>query len=247
MYNVSFMSNDIPETLFDKLTGYRVPQAAAELIRSTDIVFLVGVAGAGKDTIINELLKSGDYHYIVSHTTRAPRHNHGVLERDGFEYHFIDRAEAERMLDAEEFIEAKLVHGNIYGTSVAEIQTAKDKSEIAISEIEVQGIAEYRSVSDTVLPIFLLPPSYDIWQQRLTKRYGDAIDTDDLRKRLLTAQDELQEALSKDYYEFVVNDDLNIAISIVDQIAHGNLSPEKNEQAKAIAKQLLSDLSQNLA
>lgn len=235
------------QNLVDKLNNYQVPQKAVELIESTSIVFLVGVAGAGKDTVIGELLKTGDYHYIISHTTRAPRYNHGILEVNNVDYHFIDLARAEEMLDNQEFIEAKLVHGNVYGTSINEIQAAKDKSEIAISEIEVQGIAEYRSVADTVLPIFLLPPDYDTWQERLTKRYGGEVDQDELQKRLETAKAELREALSKDYFEYVVNSDLSTTIAIVNEIAHGNLSPEKNEQAKHVAQELLNRLEQDQA
>ena len=70
------MSQEVRQSLKDKLENYKVPQTAIDLIRSTDIVFLVGVTAAGKDTVISELLKSGDYHYIVSHTTRAPRYTH---------------------------------------------------------------------------------------------------------------------------------------------------------------------------
>lgn len=240
------MNTDISSQFITKLRNYQVPTSAVDLIKSTQIVFLVGVAGAGKDTIIGELLKSGQYHYIVSHTTRQPRYNHGILERDGYEYHFIDLAQAEQMIDNGEFIEAKQVHGNVYGTSVAEIQAAKDKSEIAISEIEVQGIAEYRAVSDTVLPIFLLPPNFDTWQERLVKRYGGDVDPEDLRKRLITAKDEFKEALDKDYYEFVINQDLNKTIGIVNDIAHGNVSPEKNEQARIVAQEMLDRLNAEL-
>ena len=237
------MSQEVRQSLKDKLENYKVPHTAIDLIRSTDIVFLVGVTAAGKDTVISELLKSGDYHYIVSHTTRAPRYNHGILEQDGLDYHFITPDNAETMLDNQEFIEAKWVHGNIYGTSIAEIQTAKDKSEIAISEIEVQGIAEYRSVSDTVLPIFLLPPNFATWQERLLKRYGGDADPAELRKRMETAKSELREALDREYYEFVVNEDLSTTIKIVDEIAHGNLSQKKNEEAKKIAQALLDELN----
>jgi guanylate kinase len=233
------------QDLIDKLQNYHVPSAAADLIRSTKIVFLVGIAGAGKDTVIGELLKSGDYHYIVSHTTRQPRYNHGVLEQDGEHYHFIDLDRVSDMLDNNEFIEAKSVHGNVYGTSVAEIQTAKDKAEIAISEIEVQGIAEYRAVSDTVLPIFMLPPNYNVWQERLAKRYGGDVDNEELKKRMNTAKSELREALDKDYYEFVVNNDLNKTIAVVDQIAHGNLSTEKNDEARQVAQDLLTAIEQS--
>lgn len=233
---------DIDQTLIDKLKNYEVPARAVEIIKSAKIVFLVGITAAGKDTVINELLKSGDYHYIVSHTTRAPRYNHGLLEQNGSEYHFVNLNQITEMLNKQEFIEAKLVHGNIYGTSIAEIQTAVKKSEIAISEIEVQGISEYRAVSDTILPIFMLPPNFEIWQERLAKRYGGATDKEDLIKRMITAKSELQDALNKDYFEFVVNEDLTKTIKIVDEIAHGSLSSAKNDQAKDIASNLLNEI-----
>lgn len=237
----------ISEQLIEKLKSYKTPQQAVELVRASKIVLLVGITAAGKDTVIGELLKTGDYHYIVSHTTRPPRYNHGILEQDGMEYHFIDSAEAERMLDNLEFIEAKLVHNsNIYGTSVAEIQAAHDKSEIAITEIEVQGVAEYRAIAHSVLPIFLLPPNFATWQERLIKRYGGDTDAGEIRQRMLTAKDELQDALDKDYFEFVVNEDLSTTIKIVDQIAHGNLSTKKNEQAKQIARHLIEEIDKSL-
>lgn len=237
------MSTLISDTLAQKLAHYQAPDSVSRLIRSTQIVFLVGVAGAGKDTIISELLKSGDYHYIVSHTTRKPRYNHGILESDGLDYHFIDITKLEQMVDNHEFVEVKKVHSNVYGTSVAEIQAARDKSEIAINEIDVQGIAEYRAISDTVLPIFLLPPGFDVWQERLKRRYNGEVDEDDVRERLATARDEIQEALSKEYYEFVINEDLNKTIQIVDSIAHGNLSSAKNDEAKALGEDILLRLN----
>lgn len=236
---------NIDDNLIQKLTNYKVPKRAVELIKNTKIVFLVGITAAGKDTVIDQLLKSGDYHYIVSHTTRLPRYNHGMLEQDGNEYHFIDIRRAAEMLEKQAFIEAKLVHGNIYGTSVAEIQTAKDKAEIAVSEIEVQGIAEYRAVSDTVLPIFLLPPDFPTWQERLLKRYDGEADPRELKKRMQTAKTELREGLEKDYFEFVINRDLGKTIEVVDEICHGEVSSRKNEQAKEIARNLLNELEKS--
>lgn len=237
----------VNENLIKKLKDYKVPAEVAEVIRSARIVFLVGITAAGKDTVINKLLESGKYHYIVSHTTRQPRYNHGELEQEGIHYHFINQQEVERMLDNNEFIEAKMYSGNIYGTSVAEIQSAVDKSEIAISEIEVQGVAEYRAVSSTVLPIFLLPPDFKTWYARLTKRYGEKIDQEDLHKRMNAAVEELQDALAKDYFEFVINDDLQKTVTTVDELAHGNQSSKKNEEARAVAHQLLDEIRGALA
>lgn len=235
------------ELLEDKLKNYQTPAKAQQLVRDTRVVFLVGVTAAGKDTILRRLVASPDYHHIVSHTTRTPRANHGVLEQDGVDYHFIDLATAEEMLGNGGYVEAKMFSGNVYGTSVAEIQMAHDENKIALTDIEVQGVAEYRQFADNVIPIFLLPPDFKTWQERLKGRYGDAqIDPKDLRKRLETARLELREALQQPYFEYVVNKDLDTAIKIVDEVAHGSVSKKKNDASRGVAQQLLEDLEQYL-
>src|SRR5579884_1932770 len=100
---------DVPtdEVLASKLAPYTPAPATAQLVKSTPILLLVGPTGAGKDALKDKLLATGRYHHIISHTTRPPRINHGVIEQDGREYHFIDRAAASKMLDDKAFIEAK--------------------------------------------------------------------------------------------------------------------------------------------
>lgn len=95
-------------------------------------------------------------------------------------------------------------------------------------------------------PIFILPPNFATWQERLIKRYGGDADQADIQKRMTTARAELQDALDKDYFEFVVNGDLAVTISVVDQIAHGSLSSKKNEQAKQIARDLIAEIDKAL-
>lgn len=230
--------------LQQKLKNYHVPHQAIEAIQKTKVAFLVGVSGAGKDTIMQQLLATGKYHYIVSHTTRKPRENHGIPEQDGVEYHFINLEKAEEMLDNGEFIEAKMYSGNIYGTSVSEIQQAHADDKVAISDIEVQGVAEYEAVAPNVVPIFLLPPDYDTWQKRLASRYGTDYSPEGMKDRMQTAKDELREALNKDYFEFVINRDLEETVRIVDEVAHGNLSTKHNEAARSVAEELLRELEQ---
>src|SRR4051794_18748895 len=96
------------ETLERKLATYQPTAETKELIKQTPILLLVGPTGAGKDSIKDKLLSTGRFHHIVSHTTRPPRINHGVVEQDGREYHFIDKTSAGRMLDDHSFIEAKI-------------------------------------------------------------------------------------------------------------------------------------------
>lgn len=230
--------------LKQKLRNYKPSASTIELIRKTPIVLLVGVSGAGKDTIKHKLLATGDYHHIVSHTTRQPRENHGVLEQDGREYHFISLAAAEKMLDEKTFVEAKMYSGNIYGTSAVEIQTALGDGKIAITDVEIQGVVEYKSLAPNVQAVFILPPSYEVWQQRLKSRYEESdISPEDIKRRMQTASIELKEALEKDYFRFVINDDLNAAVEAVDAIAHGVPAGKESAAALRLAEDLLAQLN----
>ena len=65
------------------ISRYRMSDGVSELVRSTKLLLISGVVGGGKNTVINELFDEAKYHMIVSHTTRAPRVNHGLLEEDG--------------------------------------------------------------------------------------------------------------------------------------------------------------------
>jgi guanylate kinase len=240
---------DILERIATKLAAYNPAEKTVDLVKETPIVLLVGISGAGKDTIKHHLLNTGNYHHIVSHTTRPPRENHGVLEQDGVDYHFIDLAQAEALLDEGRFVEAKMYSGNVYGTSAAEIQAARDENKIAITDIEVQGVAEYKTMSTNVISIFVLPPDYGAWQQRLRARYGDKVpDPVDMEKRMHTAVRELEEALKVPYYHFVMNDDLETAIETVDKIGHNqDVFNRKDTQVRAQAEDLLDVLRSKVA
>ena len=230
--------------LKSKLESYKPPTKVVKIIDKCRPVFLVGVTAAGKDTILRALIKKSDYHHVVSHTTRPPRENHGIMERSGVEYHFISFKDVNSMLKNGGFIEAKIFSNNVYGTSVAEFQMAHDEGKIAITDIEVQGVAEYHQLSEQITPVFILPPDFKTWQERLKRRNADdnKLSEDELRRRLKTAERELKEALSKSYFEFVINDDLKRAIKAVDDIAHGKKSETKNEESKKIALELLKEL-----
>ena len=204
----------------------------------------MGVSGAGKDSIKHHLLETGNYHHIISHTTRAPRTNGGVLEQDGVEYYFIAREKAAEMLANGEYVEANIYGTNIYGTSATEIQQAKETGKIAVTDLEVQGVAEYKAISSSVIAVFVLPPNFTEWQRRLLERYGNAgADPADIQRRMHTAIEELEEALEKPYYHFVVNEDLSEAVKAVDKIAHHNDTFNTVDRSfQHWAEQLLHDL-----
>jgi len=232
------------EDLQQLIDSYKMAAATVELVKTTPIVLLVGVSGAGKDTIKHRLLESGQYHHIVSHTTRQPRENAGAMERDGVDYHFISAEQAAEMIKSGAFVEVKHYSGNLYGTSAAELAQAKAEGKIAITDLEVQGVEEYKTIADSVIATFILPPNYQEWQRRLQARYGDkGADPADMQKRMKTAIAELKEALAKPYYHFVVNDNLNEAVTAVDKIAHrkGQFTTV-DRSFRVWAEQLLEDL-----
>ncbi len=233
--------------LAQKLADYKPTESTKQLIKETPILLLVGPTGAGKDSLKDKLLETGEYHHIVSHTTRPPRINHGIIEQDGREYHFIDKATAEKMLDDHALIEAKMYSGNLYGTSVAEIKAAHDESKIAMTDIEVQGVAEYKALDSGVMAVFLLPPDFKTWQERLQRRYGDVVDAADSRLRLQTALQELQQLLNTDYYVAVINDDLEETYNHIKTVTSSqNHTTPDEPRARAIAEQLAKDIQAHL-
>lgn len=225
------------------VNDYQPSEQTRQLISQARPVFLTGISGAGKDTIKQELLKTGRFHHIVSHTTRAPRENNGIMEVDGQDYHFIDMAQAVQMLGGQEFVEAKFVHGRVYGTSVAEFKRALSLDKRPLTDIDVQGVAEYLQITDQITPIFVLPPSFEIWQQRLRQRYATETEfASEWSKRQQTAKQELTEALNNSSYYFVLNDDLLKAVDDSLTIIDGRIDSISQTEARQLIKNILAKL-----
>lgn len=228
-------------------TGYEPTPETVTLVENTHITLLVGISGAGKDTIKRKLLERDDYRDIISHTTRAPRANNAVMETDGLDYHFITNDIAVAMVSNKAFIEAKFVHGTVYGTSVQEVRQAHDENKIAVTDVDVQGVDEYKELSRDVVAIFILPPSYDVWRERLQKRYASIKEFEaEWPKRRASAIMELEKALFVSYYHFIINDNLDRSVRIVDEIAHqGDLFNRKDDEARLLARDILDEIHAN--
>lgn len=225
------------------ITSYQPPKEAMRAVQESKIALLVGISGAGKDTIKKGLLARSGFGEIISHTTRAPRENSGVLEKDGQDYHFIDEDTARSMLERGDFIEAKLVHGTIYGTATEDLLEAASRG-VATTDLDVQGVAEYREISDEVIAIFIIPPSYDEWITRLKRRY--TTNEEFLRewpKRRDSAIAELERALEVPYYHCVINDDIERAVDVAAEIAQReDVFTRKDDEARIVARDLLQQI-----
>ena len=223
---------------------YQPSESVRQLVIQTKIVLLVGISGAGKDTTKQRLMQSSEFADIVSYTTRQPRQNKGVWEREGIDYNYIDEATAARLLESHAFVEAKFVHGTVYGTGVKQIQDIRDAGKIAVTDIDVQGVDEYKKLSPGVVAIFLLPPNYQEWRRRLSVRYDSQEEFDrEWPKRYNSAIREITHALEVPYYHFVINDDIDETARIVREIASKpDVYNRKDDEARLAARDLLEQL-----
>ncbi len=211
------------EKIAKLINDYQPTQETVEIIKRVPKVFIVGIAGAGKNAMIRELLKTDKFHYVVSHVTRPPRENNGVLETDGVEYHFITMDQAISMLENHEFVEAKWVHRqNIYATSPQEFKDCETQQKAAIADVDVAGVEEYMNIApENTKPIFILPPDFDTWQQRFKARYEGRLGEGEFQRRMHTAAQEIEHVLGKHYYSIIINDDLKDAAQQIESIADG--------------------------
>lgn len=233
-------------TVEEKIRQYEMSDQTLQLVQTTPLLLIASIVGGGKDTVINELLKTGKFYRIISHTTRPPRANHGIDEVDGQDYHFVSLEAAERLLDEQAFIEAKYVHGNIYGTSAAEVQAARDHGLTAVTDIDVQGVIEYLDVKPETHAVFLLPPSVDTWLQRLEGRYEDLVQhKTEITKRFKSAYDEIKHIQADKRFVLIINDDLPTTVDRVLGVLDGTVS-RSSGYADKVTEHLLDFLESRI-
>jgi guanylate kinase len=175
------------------------------------ILFIISApSGSGKSTLVAQLrtLVEG-LDFSISYTTRSSRGS----EIDGREYHFIQRAEFERMIAADEFLEWAEVFGNYYGTALSALDHARDEGKDLLLDIDVQGAVQVMRKLPTAVSIFILPPSPRILEMRLRNRSEAENVTSEtvIKGRLSQARNELEKIW--DYQYALVNDVLDEAVS----------------------------------
>ncbi|PID32501.1 hypothetical protein CR970_00300 [Candidatus Saccharibacteria bacterium] len=222
--------------------GYHPNEKLIDLIGQIDVVLLCGITGAGKDTILKRILaKDANITRIVTSTTRPPRDNDGVMERDGVDYYFFSKQQAAEKIAKGEYFEVANVHNNINGVTADEIRRIHNANKIALADIDYQGVEYFYSYHPGVKAIFVVPPSYEVWRERMERRHDDKkTSLSELPVRKASALRELEWALGADFCHFVVNDDLDTAIERVYRIINNQSGHE--EAARQIVKQLLEKM-----
>jgi guanylate kinase len=169
-------------------------------------IVVAAPSGAGKTTVCRRLVE-GDPNlaFSVSHTTRPRRPG----EREGVDYHFVSRAEFERLVAGGAFLESAEYSGNLYGTSWGAIEGPLRAGRDVLLEIEVQGARQVRARLSEAVLVFLIPPSLAVLEERLRSRGTDG--PDEIARRLVIARGELAALDLFDYA--IVNDALEDAVA----------------------------------
>jgi guanylate kinase len=164
------------------------------------LIVLSGPSGVGKDAAIHRLKEQGfDIHYVVTATTRARREG----EREGIDYYFLQREEFEAMAARDAFLEWSVVHGNLYGPPIAQIEERLEAGQDMLLKIDVQGAAKVRGRAHDAVFIFLAPPSIEELVERLRARGTE--NPEELDVRIANAYKEMDALPAYDYV--VVNHD----------------------------------------
>ena len=176
-----------------------------------DLIVISGPSGAGKDSIVDGLLKINNKLWIsVSVTTRSPRGN----EQDGVEYFFLTKEEFEEKIKQNELLEYAIYNGNYYGTPKEKIIEKLNEGYDVILVIEIQGALKIKELVKEAIFIFVLPPSLEELKRRLINRNTE--DKEKILNRFKTAYNEINEVTKYNYV--VINDKLDEAIEKVNSI-----------------------------
>ena len=195
------------------------------------LIIFAAPSGAGKSSLIKKIIEISEekLQLSISATTRLPRKG----EVHGKDYFFISDNEFNELKDNDAFIECANVHGNQYGTLKSFVHEKLEEGISVILDIDVQGFAQIRETIEEIISIFIIPPSLDELENRLTSR---GLDTNDvIEKRLHNAVEELKHAESFDY--IVLNDNFDNAIDQLSSIIFTN-----NKYNNEINLNILRDL-----
>lgn len=190
-------------------------------------------SGAGKTTLARRLLAAdSDIEMSVSVTTRAPRPG----ERDGVDYHFVDRDKFEAMKSRGELLEWARVFDNYYGTPRTPVEEAIDAGKDVLFDIDWQGAQQLsEKLKGDVVLVFVLPPSGNVLENRLKSRAQDSAET--VARRMAAASSEINHWAEYDYV--IVNTEIEKSVAA----AHAILVAERLKRDRLLG---LSDFVRDM-
>ena len=194
------------------------------------LIVISGPSGAGKGTIYNSILqRMPEIVTSISVTTRSPR----KTETEGVHYFFRTEEEFSKMIENDELLEYASVFDHHYGTPKKRVLDIVESGKTIMLEIDVQGAAQIKSKFPSCVCIFVMPPSFEVLENRLRGRATDSEES--IIKRLSEAKGELSTYKMFDYIVF--NDNLHEAIDQTVSIIKAERNKVSRNETKI--KQLL--------
>ncbi len=197
------------------------------------LIVISGFSGAGKGTVVKELVSKYGYSLSISATTRAPRPG----EVDGKDYYFKTEAEFRNLIDYNGLIEWAQYVDNFYGTPRKFVEDELAAGRDVILEIEVQGATIIRKQYPDAMLLFITTKDVATLRERLSGRGSET--EEQVRKRLQRAAEE--SAMIDTYDYIIINDDLNTCIDTVHSVILGGKC--KRERNVEFIKALQADFS----
>ena len=178
------------------------------------LVVVSGFSGAGKGTLMKELLRRYDnYALSISATTRKPREG----EENGREYFFLSEEEFKKLRDEHKLIEYAKYVNHYYGTPKEYVEEKMAQGKDVILEIEIQGALKVKEKFPETLLLFVTPPTAKELKHRLVGRGTETMDVIEFRMNRAK-----EEAEGMDKYDYlIVNDVLAECVEEVHQIIQG--------------------------
>ena len=175
------------------------------------LVVVSGFSGAGKGTLMKELLKRYDnYALSVSATTRQPREG----EKDGEDYFFVNREYFQQMIEEGRLVEYAQYVNHYYGTPRDYVEKKMAEGKDVILEIEIQGALKVKKRFPDALLSFVTPPSAGELRRRLVGRGTETIEV--INARLRRAAEEASGMEAYDY--LLINDEIDACVEQMHQL-----------------------------
>ena len=177
------------------------------------LIVLSGPSGAGKDALLTRLRETAyPLEYVTTLTTRPKR----AKERDNIDYHFISSDSFQEMIKNGELLEWANVYGNWYGVPRKPVKEALDIGQDTIVKVDIQGADTIKKIAPEAVFIFLMPPSLEELNMRLTQRRTES--PFDLARRIETAREEIAQLHRFDYVIVSNRDEIDRAATQVKAI-----------------------------
>ena len=181
------------------------------------VLVVTGPSGAGKGTLIRELLQRvPDLEVTVSATTRDRRPG----EQEGREYWFLTPEAFLARIEGGEFLEhVEYVSGHRYGTLRSELARIRASGHIPLLELETEGALRVKREEPGAVTIFI-SAAVDELERRLRERATES--SGEIGERIALAREQLDQA--GDFDHVVENDDLGRAVEELVQLVAGLLA-----------------------